>query len=60
MPSSNVDYWKAKIERNVQRDKAAVEALTRSGWRVHVIWECDLDAGIENLLRTLREHQIGD
>ncbi|WP_353015532.1 very short patch repair endonuclease [Mesorhizobium sp. M0854] len=41
MPSSNVDFWLAKFERNQFRDARALESLERMGWQVHVIWECE-------------------
>lgn len=43
MPKSNQEYWVAKFERNMERDKRNVAALEADGWRVHVIWECQLD-----------------
>jgi len=42
VPKANRDYWTAKIARNRARDietRAKLEAL---GWRVEVVWECDL------------------
>ena len=41
-PKKNVEYWTAKFERNVERDRGNVEALQADGWRVHTIWECEL------------------
>lgn len=40
-PKDNADYWRAKIERNQRRDRAATERLTELGYRVVRIWECD-------------------
>ena len=41
-PSKNVDYWQRKFQRNQQRDAENLEKLTAAGWRVHVVWECQL------------------
>ena len=41
-PSSNEDYWIPKITRNVERDQNNHELLQELGWRVIVIWECQL------------------
>ena len=41
-PKTNADYWIAKIGRNRARDADAVQALRANGWRVIVVWECDL------------------
>lgn len=43
-PKANADYWAAKIDRNRVRDGASVTALTEAGWRVEVVWECELKA----------------
>ena len=41
-PSSNVEYWSKKINRNVERDAQNTALLTEQGWRVLIIWECQL------------------
>lgn len=42
MPSSNTEYWSAKIEANAERDKLNKSQLEALGWKVLVIWECQL------------------
>jgi DNA mismatch endonuclease (patch repair protein) len=42
-PGSRVDFWRAKIEGNRARDRAAEEALEAAGWRVLTVWECALN-----------------
>ncbi len=42
LPKSNVEFWKAKIERNVARDVCNEVALKALGWRVVRVWECEL------------------
>ena len=44
-PKSNVEYWSIKFERNVERDKQNLAQLRRDGWKVHVVWECQLQKG---------------
>ncbi|MHC1693580.1 MAG: very short patch repair endonuclease [Sphaerochaetaceae bacterium] len=41
-PKSNVAFWKEKIERNRSRDEQNRLLLEQSGWRVIVVWECEL------------------
>lgn len=41
-PSSNQEYWKPKILRNVERDKNNCRELSSKGWNVITIWECEL------------------
>jgi DNA mismatch endonuclease, patch repair protein len=42
VPKQNRDYWVAKVARNVGRDARNAEALVVAGWRVEVVWECEL------------------
>lgn len=45
-PKANAGYWSAKIERNRARDERVQSALHVLGWRVEILWECELkDAG---------------
>lgn len=42
MPLSNVDFWKAKFERNVARDKKNEVAISSLGWNLIVVWGCQV------------------
>lgn len=54
VPKANRDYWIGKITKNRDRDRMAKTALTKAGWKVAVLWECELND--ENRLRRrLRE-----
>lgn len=37
-PTVNADWWNAKLERNVRRDRATDEDLARAGWTVIRVW----------------------
>jgi len=54
LPKSNRAYWKPKLIRNVKRDAAAIAQLTRAGWRVLVVWECETKEA-ESVRRRLRK-----
>jgi len=41
-PKENIDYWIAKIGRNQSRDCANQAALSKLGWDVLIVWECEL------------------
>lgn len=58
-PSSNKEYWEPKIRRNVERDKINIELLQKEGWRVLVVWECELKKNVieERLSRLCLELQ---
>lgn len=42
MPASNKAYWERKFLNNVKRDEKNRSLLEMEGWRVVVIWECEL------------------
>ena len=46
MPKTNCEFWKNKIERNRQRDERNKEALKQMGWRVMIVWECQLKPAV--------------
>lgn len=52
-PSSNRRFWDAKLDRNIERDKAAQEALLGAGWQVEVVWECSIDRDLDRVLLRL-------
>lgn len=59
-PKSNADFWKSKIEKNMIRDRIKDEELYALGWRVIVVWECELkseraDESLEQLKRNILE-----
>ncbi|MGH6980984.1 MAG: very short patch repair endonuclease [Stellaceae bacterium] len=53
-PKSNLDYWKPKLVRNVERDRRNVKNLRRLGWRVLVIWECETKQDVKLGIRIKR------
>lgn len=42
-PSSNTEFWQAKFDANVARDKRVTRQLRREGWTVFVVWSCRVD-----------------
>ncbi|MGD9966749.1 MAG: very short patch repair endonuclease [Hyphomonadaceae bacterium] len=44
-PKHNAAYWRAKIARNVARDRASLLALKQAGWAALVVWECETRKG---------------
>lgn len=39
-PSTRTEFWTAKLQSNVDRDRRVVEKLQSLGWRVLLVWEC--------------------
>lgn len=42
MPQTRIEFWRSKLARNVERDRAASAALRKAGWKVAVVWECEI------------------
>ncbi len=42
LPKSRAEWWRSKIAGNQARDLRSGEALHQLGWRVVVVWECEL------------------
>jgi len=39
-PSTRPEFWRNKINGNVERDRTALESLESLGWRTGIVWEC--------------------
>lgn len=42
MPQSNEEMWTKKFGRNVRRDELNQKTLEQTGWKVIVLWECEI------------------
>ena len=56
-PASNTEFWEPKLRRNVLRDSDNSKALTRAGWKVLTVWECQITRA--NLTKRLRRFLDG-
>jgi len=56
-PKSRVMFWNKKFKENVERDQRNYETLKNAGWRVVIVWECELNsvdkAGIIDRIKVL-------
>lgn len=58
-PKSNEEFWKNKIQTNISRDKKKIAALESLGWKVIVVWECELKKQMQNeSLERIKENII--
>lgn len=42
IPKSNTEFWLKKFERNKERDAMKIHNLEEDGWKVIVLWECEI------------------
>ena len=63
LPQANRQFWQDKIERNIRRDAAVKTRLEALGWKVIVLWECELNTSarragtIGRLLEALKDNE---
>jgi len=43
-PKSNTSFWVDKFSKNVARDERVTSLLRLLGWRVFVVWECEVSS----------------
>lgn len=63
IPKSNINFWKNKIEKNKERDGLNYERITHLGWKIVVVWECQISKKTiqelaENITLVLNETSI--
>ncbi len=54
LPKTNAQFWKDKIYGNKARDEKHQHELKEMGWKVIVIWECELKKGNISIERIFR------
>lgn len=42
IPKTRTQWWLDKINKNIENDRNAIALLTHAGWRVIILWECNL------------------
>lgn len=42
LPDSNIRFWQKKLAANILRDKRNIKQLMQQGWKVLVVWECQI------------------
>ena len=52
MPKSKPEYWIPKLKRNVERDTEHQKLLRFKGWKILVVWECEIN-DVKKLSRKL-------
>jgi len=52
-PKSNIEFWEKKFSANVKNDDIKRKQLEDDGWRVIVLWECDVERRFEQTMEKL-------
>ena len=59
MPKTRIEFWESKFKTTVERDQDKIEKLRLAGWRVIIVWECELDKNDGLLIRRISEELRG-
>jgi DNA mismatch endonuclease (patch repair protein) len=54
LPKSHSDFWSKKFELNRQRDERKIHELKSAGWRVLIIWECEIRKDLGNSVKRVK------
>ncbi len=62
IPETNREFWLSKISGNIERDKNTFSKLESLGWRVIIIWQCQLksktkDQTLNNLITEIQNEK---
>lgn len=64
MPKSRVAFWREKLETNKRRDEENERQVNELGWRVLVVWECQMQEKdlneVSNVVRRFLADGTGD
>jgi DNA mismatch endonuclease (patch repair protein) len=52
-PKTNSAYWETKINKNIERDKKHQEGIKQMGYKIFIIWECEVKKNIEENIKLL-------
>lgn len=49
LPKRNAEFWRSKLEGNVERDLRAQQRLRKRGWNVLILWQCEIQRNVDTL-----------
>ena len=55
MPKTRVEFWQKKFESNIQTDVLHQKEPIDAGWRVFIVWECEVKKNLEKTMSGLIE-----
>lgn len=50
IPSTNTSFWENKLRYNIAKDKKNYRKLKKLEWNVIVVWECEIEKNLNNVL----------
>ena len=62
LPETNHEFWREKISKNMGRDSRDIFELKRKGWKVIIVWQCEIsnkknrDSRLNNLIEEINNY----
>ena len=50
IPSTNSEFWKKKLTNTMARDTKQQIQLEKMGWKVIILWECEIEKDLDTIL----------
>lgn len=60
VPQSRAEYWSEKISRTKIRDREHIDELESGGWRVLIVWECEIRKDLQEVIERIVNCVIND
>ncbi len=54
LPKTNSDFWQSKFLRNIQRDEENYLLLASMGWKVLILWECEIRKNVDDCIEKVK------
>jgi len=59
-PKKNAAFWREKFTQNKKRDAVVVEKIETLGWRVLIIWECEIQKEFQSSFNRIEQALFGN
>lgn len=56
-PKSNIEFWKNKFKKNIERDIVKISELQKDGWNVLVFWECQIKNNLMECIQKVHKYK---
>lgn len=55
LPKTNSDFWQSKFLRNIHRDEENYRLLASMGWKVLILWECEIRKNVDDCIEKVKK-----
>ncbi len=58
-PKSNKVFWYDKITKTMERDQIKMQQLQAAGWKICVVWECEIEKKLPSVVELIKSITTG-